>query len=261
MVVISIGGNNFGFGDVVQECLKAWLRPNLPTCESSQKWRMEPAQAAQRKTEIETGIEHIGEAMKDAGYESGDYTILVQDYPSPIPEPGDNRYPAVPPSGRSKRQSEGGCGMRNSDIEWANKKAVPIINKTVKDAAAGMAGRGFSNVIFMEVEKAFLGRRLCEKPLRHIFYSGSPEMWWEDGALDKAEWVNQIRIITAWTLFGQQESVHPNFWGQLALRSCLRKVYNSGTPLAGKECVIDATGIQPHPDIKKWLKEPRMKLN
>lgn len=67
--------------------------------------------------------------------------------------------------------------------------------------------------------------------------------WRNAGAVDRTEWVSQIRTITA--LFGVyelQEDLHPNYWGQLALRNCLRQAYNSGTPRGGT-CTRTGTGL------------------
>lgn len=39
-----------------------------------------------------------------------------------------------------------------------------------------------------------------------------------------------------------QEDIHPNYWGQLALRDCLRQAYNGGAPRGGT-CSIAGTGL------------------
>ncbi len=46
--------------------------------------------------------------------------------------------------------------------------------------------------------------------------------------------INNIRTLS--TVFGPyyvQESIHPNWWGQKALRNCVRQAYNNGTPRGG----------------------------
>jgi hypothetical protein len=50
-----------------------------------------------------------------------------------------------------------------------------------------------------------------------------------------------------------QESLHPNYWGQKALRSCVRQAYNGGAPRSGT-CTIAGTGLN-------GLGEPNMALN
>ena len=47
------------------------------------------------------------------------------------------------------------------------------------------------------------------------------------------------------TVFGPyqvQESLHPNYWGQLALRNCMRQAYNDGSPRGGT-CTIAGPGL------------------
>ena len=67
--------------------------------------------------------------------------------------------------------------------------------------------------------------------------------WRTAGAADQTEWINQIRTIsTIGSDYYIQESIHPNYWGQLALRSCVRQAYNGGTPRGGT-CNIAATGL------------------
>jgi hypothetical protein len=57
--------------------------------------------------------------------------------------------------------------------------------------------------------------------------------WASPGASDETEWVNQIFIDTVDSEHDQQESAHPNYWAQLALRNCLRHVWNDGSPISG----------------------------
>jgi hypothetical protein len=39
-----------------------------------------------------------------------------------------------------------------------------------------------------------------------------------------------------------QESLHPNYWGQKALRNCVRQAYNGGAPRSGT-CAIATSGL------------------
>ena len=63
------------------------------------------------------------------------------------------------------------------------------------------------------------------------------------GAVDNSEWVEQIRTVS--TVFGPyyvQESLHPNYWGQLALRNCVRQAYNGGA-VQGGTCTRTGNGL------------------
>ncbi len=49
------------------------------------------------------------------------------------------------------------------------------------------------------------------------------------GAVDKSEWVHQIRTLDdALPPYQLQEDAHPNYWGQLALRNCFRQALQRG---------------------------------
>ena len=58
--------------------------------------------------------------------------------------------------------------------------------------------------------------------------------WTSAGAVDKTEWVEQIRTTS--TISGPyqlQEDGHASYWGQLAMRNCLRLAYNGGAVRGG----------------------------
>jgi hypothetical protein len=72
----------------------------------------------------------------------------------------------------------------------------------------------------------------------HTSYSS----WSAPGAVDHIEWFQGIRTVT--TLFSDyfvQESLHPDYYAQLAERNCLRQAYNGGAPRGGT-CLRSSTG-------------------
>ena len=85
------------------------------------------------------------------------------------------------------------------------------------------------------------------------------DSWQGAGAVDNTEWVAPIRGI--WnddnvggsSPYQKQESFHPNYWGQMALRNCVRQVYNNGN-VRGGTCVIAQSGLNDRG-------EPYMELN
>lgn len=240
MISLSIGGNNFNFASIVQSCVVDWL--TSPTwwkdyCndDSSVTANFTAANVAAQTTAIKNGILNIRQAMLNAGYADSAYKIVVQDYESPVPPGSGFRYGE---SGYT-RQNTGGCGFWNNDANWANATALPTINNAVKNAATAT---GLSNIKILELQSAFNGRRLCENTVGLLEEKGLTS-WTQAGAVDKSEWVNQIRTVS--TVFGPyqvQESLHPNYWGELALRNCVRQAYNGGTPKGGT-CTISGTGL------------------
>ena len=86
------------------------------------------------------------------------------------------------------------------------------------------------------------GRRLCENTVGLLEEKGLAS-WTSAGAVDKTEWVDQIRTVsTATSNYYIQESLHPNYWGELAERSCVRQAYNGGA-VKGGTCTGAGTGL------------------
>ena len=252
MVVVSIGGNDFNFADIVQTCVTDFLAS--PTwwkdyCndDSSVTSNFTPANVSAVKTKIATALTNVRTAMRNAGYADGSWTMLVQTYPSPIPNGSGFRYSE---SGYT-RQSTGGCGFWNADANWANSTALPTINNTVTGA---ITQAGITNSRTLNLASAFNGRRLCENTVG-LYEEKGIANWTSPGAVDQTEWVNQIRTVSTCcsnSPYYIQESLHPNYWAQLATRSCVRQAYNGGTPRGGS-CTIAGTGLVNG--------EPRMALN
>jgi hypothetical protein len=236
MIQLSIGGNNFGFADIVQRCVTNFLTspswwPNYCYDDGAVTSNFTAANVTAQTNSIVGAITNIRSAMTAAGYSPAQYTIVSQTYPSPIPRGSGFRYSQ---SGFT-RQSTGGCGFWSRDADWANDTALTTINNSVKNAANSVnaANPTSANVRIMDVAASFNGRRLCETGVNLMEKSGRAN-WTVAGASDATEWVAQIRTLS--TVFGPyyvQESIHPNWWGEKALRNCVRQAYNNGAPRGG----------------------------
>ena len=239
-VTVLIGANNYGFADIVQTCIEDFLLspswwPDYCNDDSNVKAYFTASAVSTATTNIRGAILNVRQAMLNAGYADSAYKIIVQTYSSPIPRGSGIRYSQ---SGYT-RQSTGGCGFWNRDADWANDTAVPTINNSVKN---GAAQTGLSNYVVMDAQGALNGRRLCENTVGLLEEKGV-STWQSAGAADKTEWVSQVRTVT--TIFGPyqlQEGAHPNYWGQKALRNCVRQAYNGGSPRGGT-CRINGTGL------------------
>ncbi len=116
---------------------------------------------------------------------------------------------------------------------------LPTIDSTVLGAASAT---GLANVKTMDLASAFNGRRLCERGVGLLEEEGLSS-WTNAGAVDKTEWINQVRTVSAiLPPYEIQEDLHPNYWAQLALRNCLTQAYNGGAPRGGA-CTISGTGL------------------
>jgi hypothetical protein len=240
LVVALIGANDYGFADIVQQCVLDWLTSptwwkNFCNDDSSMTSKFTASNVAAITTRVKNAYLNLRTAMRNAGYADGSWTLLTQTYSSPVPRGSGIRYAE---SGFT-RQSVGGCGVWNADANWANDTVVAKLNQTVRDARAASA---MTNTALFEAQNALVGHRLCENTDGLLEEQGLAT-WRSPGAADRSEWVSQIRTTT--TLFGPyqlQEDAHPSYWGQLALRNCVRQAYNGGAPRGGT-CSRTTTGL------------------
>ena len=240
LVVALIGANDYGFADIVQQCVLDWLTSptwwkNFCNDDSSMTSKFTASNVAAITTRVKNAYLNLRTAMRNAGYADDAWTLLAQTYSSPLPRGSGIRYSE---SGFT-RQSVGGCGTWNADANWANDTVVAKLNQTVRDARAAS---GIGNSALFEAQNALVGHRLCETTDGLLEEQGLAT-WRSPGAADRSEWVSQIRTTT--TLFGPyqlQEDAHPSYWGQLALRNCVRQAYNAGAPRGGT-CTRVTTGL------------------
>jgi hypothetical protein len=240
LVMVGIGGNDFNFASIVQTCVTDFLGspswfPDYCNDDSSVTANFTAANISAVQAKVATGLQNVRAAMRNAGYADSGWSMVVQTYPSPIPNSAGFRYSQ---SGYT-RQNTGGCGFWNKDADWANGTALPTINATVRNA---IAASGVAGVKTLELASAFNGRRLCENTVG-LYEEKGLTSWQQAGAVDQTEWVNQIRTVsTVGTNYYVQESLHPNYWAQMGLRSCVRQVWNGGA-VRGGACTISGTGL------------------
>ena len=252
-VVVMIGANNYGFAAIVERCVENWLTSpswwkNYCSDDSDMTSRFTAAREATETTNVKNALLRVRQAMTTAGYADSQYKIIAQTYWSPIPYSSGFRYPE---SGWT-RQSVGGCGAWNRDLNWANDVVVVAMNATTKNAAATS---GLPNVKVLDLQNALDGRRLCENTVGLLEEAGLGS-WQDPGAVDRTEWVAQIRTVT--TLippYQLQEASHASYWGQKAMRNCLRLAYNGGTTIGGR-CVRSANGLNAYGEPNMALVNP-----
>lgn len=205
MIVLSIGGNDLGFADIILDCaLRYTFSPSWSknTCNGPQQGRidgsMEPAMAGVAKS-----IDEIRAVMDEAGQPADSYRLVLQSYPSPVPRGDDFRYRE---SGIS-RLLTGGCPFWDVDATWARDSLVHQIADGLQTVAAD---RG---VEFLDLRNQLDGREVCSVDTRH-------------GTGTNAEWARFI--VTGITQGTLQESMHPNAFGQEATGTCLDLLFAGG---------------------------------
>ncbi len=198
-------------------------------------------------------------AMRDANYPDDHWSLLVQTYPSPLPPGGDIRYDQP-----GMRRFNNGCPFWNEDADWANDTALPLINTTINAAVAEFsAAYPTIDVHVLDVSQALIGHRLCEDTVGLVGTDESVTSWSNAGASDDSEWVAQIRGIWSeggllplpGSVYFKNESFHPNYWGQLALRNCLRQAWNNGS-VRGGTCEYMQDGLGSFGEPQMILTQP-----
>ena len=234
MVALSIGANDFRYGPIIEQCVKAYLAPALfgKYCKNDDDVRGFVGDAAQRQVLADTtdAMINIATAMENAGYSDDEWTLGVQLYPNLIADPSAMRYAE---SGYD-RQLKGGCGLRDDDVTWWGTDTVmPLLNRNLTRAAdAARSARPGLQVVFMDASNAFNERTLCHTAVQRVRGDGGASSWQDPDAVDRSEWAMEINIVNPNDTY-QQESMHPNYWGQLALRSCWRQAWNRGDVRGG----------------------------
>jgi len=265
MVLFGLGGNEFNFSGIITQCATAWTLGSWSSdCKNSTvaKNAMAPANVSAVTNRVATAMQNVRTAMRNAGYADGSWTLMVQNYPSPIPNGGtgpgatavsSSSKPAIASPSMTpglfryvgtdwSRQYDGGCLFRDNDATWANATLLPTINQMV---AAAIGQSGLTNVRTLDVSSAFNNHRLCETGVNLVGATSGPPAaakWTDPAAADQSEWINQIRTESAGVgNLAVQESMHPNYWGQLALRNCLRQAFNNGAPVSAT--CVNGTGL------------------
>ena len=265
LVVLSIGGNDFQFSDTVVQCSMDFIGSSYfydtHYCHenSTVLARFSDSNVAAVKANLINSYTDILTAMRAAGYPDSYWSLLVQTYPSPLPPGGSIRYGQI-----GYARFTNGCPFWDADASWANNTALPTINAAIKSAAADFAAANPElKVRVLDISSALNGHRLCENTVNQVGITEPVEFWTDSGASDGSEWVAQIRgvfsvggkIPLPGSVYYKNESFHPNYWGQLALRDCLRQAYNNGD-IRGGTCTFMQNGLNSFKEPTMILSQP-----
>ncbi|MGP3983314.1 GDSL-type esterase/lipase family protein [Streptomyces sp. KR80] len=219
VIALSIGGNDLDFAGVIAKCAADYTF-FYSYCHDDQQRavdsRMDTAMAA-----VGTSIDEIRAVMSANGYTAADYRIVLQSYPSPIPRSTENRYPE---SGWS-RVDTGGCPFWDADADWARDSLVPQIASGLKAVATAKGAQ------FLDLRDMLQGREVCSTATRHATAGQPPSP-------TAGEWVRWMEV--SGTQGRPQESMHPNYYGQLAQGRCLSLLY--ARPTGSYACRNSAGG-------------------
>lgn len=204
MIVLSIGGNDLGFGDILADCLGDYAN-SRGACRNEQAVfgdivRPETGVVAR----VEDAIDAIQRTMADAG--QTDYRLVLQSYPSPVPRSAEIRYDSGGIHVLDER-TQNGCGLYSTDLDWARDVIVPTLDAEYKRLALA------KGIEFLSLRDALQGKEVCAATAERAT-STNP------GTDSTLEWARSAKILGV--VAGDIEEVfHPNALGQRALGRCL----------------------------------------
>jgi hypothetical protein len=244
-VVVAVGANDFGFDAVVKQCMEKYMIMHFAGsgdyCYNSGVIQSAITSDKEQKVQddIWESLRQLTVAMEQAGYNKDQYTVILQNYWSAIPDDDDLRIPDT----FYDRQELGGCPLLNPDATALNDELLPAINNTVLAAARRFRAEPYwPKIHLLDVSGALVGHRLCEKGVGDIEdVLPSTAKGTDPSSADKLEWVTQARLDVVGTPYTLAEGGHANYWGQLAERNCLRQVINNGATRDGR-CVPSRSG-------------------
>jgi hypothetical protein len=207
VVVLSIGGNDLGFASIIQACAQAYATRTGPCNPAQQQVVNSRRQAA--FAGVGKAIDEVRAVMAEAGYQRSQWRFIVQSYGSPVPRASEARYSELDP----QRSTVGGCPFYDADLNWARDS---LVNQIADGLAYVTAYKG---VEFLDLRNQLQGREVCSTATRQPTLTEPPSG-------TTSEWA---RFLTLNLVQGEiQETLHPNYYGQLALGRCLTLAVAAG---------------------------------
>jgi hypothetical protein len=219
LVVLSIGGNDFSFSDTVSQCAMDFAGSpfgNAGFCYDGSS--VTPRFAEANVAAVRTKLVNAYEDFVIAMRAAGypdDHGSLLIQTCASPIPYGDNFR--FYQLGMSRFNN--GCPFWSYDADWANDHWLPATNNAVT-----VSVEDFSAV--------------CTGTDVHV------GVWSEGGALPLPG-----------SVYHKNESFHPNYWGQLALRGCLRQAYNNGNVRGGR-CEFMQDGLNAFSEPTMILTQP-----
>ncbi|MFI7672537.1 GDSL-type esterase/lipase family protein [Actinophytocola sp. NPDC049390] len=197
-VVVASGANDDpAFSHVLDSCVQAWAGRELPCSQSvGPRWERRVDKMIPKLT---NALRDIRTVMHNAGYQRGDYSLVVQSYAAPV---GTDVARGL--------QDLSGCPFLSEDLRWVEEEAVPVLTAGVRTAARNVDAR------FLDLSRAGIGREACTS-------ERDPDSeWFRRLAVEWNDLQHDDRATHA-----LQESFHPNANGHEQFGQCLSEFLTS----------------------------------
>jgi lysophospholipase L1-like esterase len=236
LVVLSIGGNDLEFSEIIKDCVVAFTTGSSP-CNETLGGGL-PDRITRMADAVRASIRAIRATMWQARYDESDYRLVLQSYPSPLPRGVDNRYPENDWS----RWYSGGCPFFDDDSDWAHDTMVPSIAEAHRQVAVD------EDVEFLDLRDALDGHEVCAAGAEQ---ATSANNLWHPLPESRSEWVRWIGLPG----LGQgqeQEFLHPNSYGQQTIGFCLDDMASRSDReyICDSGAWLDFSAVD-HPDVNQ----------
>jgi hypothetical protein len=208
LVVVSIGGNDLRFSDIIEDCIKGNLGAPFYTwsCADTQGPEVTKRMPG-TVSNVRRVLDSVKDTMKAAGYDRDDYRLVLQSYPSPVPRAVDQSVTAA------ESNITYGCPFNGPDLTWARDTLTPQLATNLRAVAET------EDAEFLDVQDLFDGHEVCSKSIALTNDNSTP-----DSGIAWMRWLDTGLYSGA---AFKQESYHPNAVGQKALGRCLRLLADS----------------------------------
>ena len=212
VVVIGVGANDDPhFSQLVSQCFQAWFVAGDAPCSATIKSTWQDRINAM-VPKVVAAVSDVKTVLARAGYQQGDYQLVLQSYASPI-------GPDIP----ANLQNLNGCPFRTEDLRWMRDEGVEMLSAGIAQAAAQTGAR------FLDLSRAGRGHEAC---------SG--------GANPSTEWFSRLTLQlndladADRASHALQESFHPNANGHAEFGRCLTEFLATALPSAA--CLAGSDG-------------------
>lgn len=212
VVVVAVGANDDPhFSQLVTDCFQAWFIAGHAPCSDTIKATWQDRIDAM-VPKVVSALRDVKKVLADAGYETGDYQLVLQSYAAPIG-----------PGIAAGLQNLNGCPFRTEDLLWVANQGVRALSAGLAKAATEVGAR------FLDLSRAGAGHEAC---------SG--------GADPAKEWFSRLTLQlhdlsdVDRAPHALQESFHPNAAGHAQVGRCLTEFL--ATPLPTSACLAGADG-------------------
>lgn len=249
VVMVSIGGNDAGFADVVAHCAQQFVTPFASACWKSAGDPTSPVGAALAslptvRDNVARAFTNIKAALDAAGVPADSYTIACQLPPMIVPSPQDLWSPLGGDHGWG-RQDYGGCPFTDGDLTFFQQTLLPRLSTAMLDGLRQAQQGPLAGVKVTAIAPSFAAHELCTKynpPKDNGPQVNTTLPQFDQFAGQGGAWVAPVIInciarspdpgyaaqryptvmasVSGHVADAATLPVHPNYWGQRALAAC-----------------------------------------